>query len=204
MPDSSEICFCINNETKGTSRLAGFIFGRAPEHFWMWHIPKVFLLTFIRWLTFKGEGKHYLLYDFCYWVNALSVVYCIFLPTNAVCFQVLFVTANGPLAWSILAFQQSLVLHSLQHMISVFIHTSPMILTLGLRWIESPLKHGYVVVEEGEDEANPFILVGRGVSYIYLPWVVIYYTWVFILLVSDISLRLLKPQPLRPKRSSTR
>lgn len=33
------------------------------------------------------------------------------------------------------AFAQSLVLHSLQHMTSVFIHTSPMLLTLGLRFV---------------------------------------------------------------------
>lgn len=204
-----------------------FLFGRAPEHFWIWHTPKVIVLTFIRWLTFKGEGKHYLLYDFCYWANALSVLYCTVLPTNATCFQVLFVAANGPLAWSILAFQQSLVLHSLQHMISVFIHTSPvrtplppipfflhdrfafcdqcctslplsstcqsfslqMLLTLGLRWIDSPEKHGYSVEDEGGAAPMPVMLVARGVAYLYLPWVLIYYTWVFVLMAERIQSR---------------
>eukprot|EP00282_Hemiselmis_andersenii_P014290 CAMPEP_0114137926 /NCGR_PEP_ID=MMETSP0043_2-20121206/16033_1 /TAXON_ID=464988 /ORGANISM="Hemiselmis andersenii, Strain CCMP644" /LENGTH=364 /DNA_ID=CAMNT_0001231829 /DNA_START=73 /DNA_END=1167 /DNA_ORIENTATION=+ len=166
-----------------------FLFGRYPEHFWMWHVPKFVVLTTLRWITFKGEGKHYLLYDFCYWANGLCAFYTLYMPTSPVVFQVLFLVANGPLAWSILAFSQSLVLHSLQHMTSVFIHVSPMLLTLGLRWIDNPGRHGFAVVEEGPDAAGPMLLVARGVVYMYLPWVLIYYTWVFVLMGPRIQSR---------------
>jgi len=36
---------------------------------------QVVLLTGIRLYVFHGEGKHYLLYDFCYWANGLSIFY---------------------------------------------------------------------------------------------------------------------------------
>ena len=55
-------------------------FGRWPESFYLWHIPKVLVLTGVRWYLFKGEGKHYLLYDFCYWANGLSIYYTLFRP----------------------------------------------------------------------------------------------------------------------------
>jgi hypothetical protein len=44
------------------------------------------------------------------------------------------IAGSGPLAWSILAFNQALIFHSWQHVTSVFIHISPMMLTFGLRW----------------------------------------------------------------------
>ena len=46
-------------------------------------------------------------------------------------FQVLFLVCNGPLAWAVLAFAQSLVFHSHAHMTSVFVHVSPMLLAEG-------------------------------------------------------------------------
>jgi hypothetical protein len=83
------------------------------------------------------------------------------LPHNSTLFQICFMAANGPLvhsilpaillhtrnhplmmllilillpqAWSILAFNQALVLHQWQQVVSVFIHVAPMILTYGLR-----------------------------------------------------------------------
>ena len=161
-----------------------FWFGRWPETFYLWHIPKVFVLTAVRWYLFKGEGKHYLLYDFCYWANGLSVFYTLFRPIDPICFQVLFLVANGPLAWSILAFSQSLVLHSMQHMISVFIHTSPMILTMALRWHKpcDGATSRFATVPPPDVSASVPSMVYRGVAYFYLPWVVLYYLWVFVLM----------------------
>ena len=49
-------------------------------------------------------------------------------------FQIVFMCANGPLAWSVLAFNHALIFHSWQHITSLVIHTSPMLLTYGIRW----------------------------------------------------------------------
>ena len=158
--------------------------GKWPETFYLWHIPKVLILTSVRFYLFKGEGKHYLLYDFCYWANGLSIYYTLFCPADPICFQVLFVVANGPLAWSILAFQQSLVLHSLQHMISVFIHSSPMILTLALRWQRpcAGMTSRFATATPWDVSDSILSMTVRGVLYFYLPWVLLYYLWVFVYL----------------------
>eukprot|EP00293_Proteomonas_sulcata_P007630 CAMPEP_0184291346 /NCGR_PEP_ID=MMETSP1049-20130417/3395_1 /TAXON_ID=77928 /ORGANISM="Proteomonas sulcata, Strain CCMP704" /LENGTH=248 /DNA_ID=CAMNT_0026598779 /DNA_START=563 /DNA_END=1310 /DNA_ORIENTATION=- len=106
-------------------------------------------------------------------------------PTSGKWFQVLFLAANGPLAWSILAFSQSLVLHSPQHMISVFIHTSPMMLTLCLRW--SPSDFVVETTEPGDDSV--LAMMTRGVLWFYLPWVVFYYLWVFVAMADRVKSR---------------
>ena len=88
-------------------------------------------------LDFRKKKQHFLLVDFCYWANWLCLMYIWVLPKNTALFQVVFLCANGPLAWSVLAFNQSLVFHKWQQVVSVFIHVSPMLLTYGLRWFPS-------------------------------------------------------------------
>lgn len=112
-----------------------YLMGAAPEYFYLWHTPKAVILISLRWYTFKQSKQHYLLYDFCYWANIMGLVYLWVKPTSARLFQIFFVVANGPLAWSVLTFSQSLVFHSQAHMTSVFIHVSPMLLSHALRWL---------------------------------------------------------------------
>ena len=114
-----------------------YLVGAVPRFFYLWHTPKAVILIALRWHTFRQEGKHYLLYDFCYWANWLGLAYVWFFPGSARLFQVFFLLANGPLAWSVLAFSQSLIFHSHAHMTSVFVHVSPMLLTFCLRWTEA-------------------------------------------------------------------
>jgi len=115
--------------------LTCYLMGAAPEYFYLLHTPKAILLIALRWYTFKKKSQHYLLYDFCYWANVLGLFYLWFRPSSAFLFQIFFIVANGPLAWSVLTFSQSLVFHSHSHMTSVFIHVSPMLLSHSLRWL---------------------------------------------------------------------
>jgi hypothetical protein len=72
----------------------------------------------------------------------------------------------------------------MQHMISVFIHTSPMILTMALRWSKpcpGDSSRFATVTPPNVSDSVPS-LVYRGVLYFYLPWVLLYYLWVFVLL----------------------
>ena len=46
----------------------------------------------------------------------------------------LFALVNGPLAWSILIFRNSLVFHDIDRTTSTFIHLSPAILSWCVRW----------------------------------------------------------------------
>ena len=173
---------CIN------MMLTAFIAGSWPQYFYLWHTPKAILYVFHRWWTFRQEKQHYLLYDFCYWANGLSLVYCWLFPDSELLFQLLFMTANGPLAWSVLAFTQSLIFHSAPHMTSVFIHTSPMLLSYCIRWTRT---EKFAVCKEFPECASTsgFDLVWNALSRFYLEWVVLYYIWVYIVMDHRIKAR---------------
>ena len=147
-------------------------------------------LTALRWYTFRAEGKHFLLLDFCYFANGLALLYLWTMPTSARAFQILFMVSNGPLAWSVLTFSQSLVFHSHAHMTSVFIHISPMLLTHALRWAD-PRSHGFAICGAPATTATPpdcggsvsaWTLLRDATTLFYVPWILTYYVVTFLLL----------------------
>lgn len=176
--------------------LTAFLFGVVPHYFHWWHSPKAIMYIAHRWYTFRKQNQHYLLYDFCYWANGLTLLYCWVCPWSDVMFQILFVCSNGPLAWAVLAFSQSLIFHSAPHMTSVFIHTSPMLLTFAIRWLLPDEHKANFTIASAEapiysDPLNvsTFDLMWKSVVYFYGWWVVLYYVWVFVIMGPRIKRR---------------
>ena len=173
--------------------LTMWIIGAAPTRFFLWHTPKSVLLISSRWLAFVAERppRHLLLLDFCYVTNLLALGYLWLAPHRADIFKVIFVCSNGPLAWSVLAFNQALVFHSWQHITSVFVHVSPMLLTYGLRWARdadfsvcaggAPACPPAAAAAIGEDESAAG-LVWLALRNFYAPWLAGYYFFVFVVL----------------------
>ena len=162
-----------------------YLAGHAPQYFYLFHTPKALVYIGHRWYTFKQENKHYLLYDFCYWANFLSLIYCWILPDSALVFRILFVVSNGPLAWSVLAFSQSLIFHSAPHMTSVFIHTSPMVLTQCIRWH----KTAFHACDGNCEDVPAWDLLWDATTKFYGWWVVLYYLWVFVVMGNRVKQR---------------
>eukprot|EP01063_Lacrimia_lanifica_P029667 TRINITY_DN4574_c1_g4_i1.p1 TRINITY_DN4574_c1_g4~~TRINITY_DN4574_c1_g4_i1.p1 ORF type:complete len:380 (+),score=117.25 TRINITY_DN4574_c1_g4_i1:46-1185(+) len=175
--------------------ISAYLLGGWPQYYYLWHTPKAVFYILHRLVTFRAQGMHYYLFDFCYWVNLLSLIYIWGAPGNALLFEILFVAANGPLAWSVCAFQNSMIFHSAPHMTSVFIHTSPMVLTYALRWF--PNAGGFAVCVHPDPAApadgTPACLAPNGyftdaalqvwsaVAYFYVWWAVLYYVWIYII-----------------------
>ena len=112
-------------------------------------------------------------------------------------FQVLFLVCNGPLAWSVLAFAQSLVFHSHAHMTSVFIHVSPMLLSHALRWSAHDAKNPpQFAVCDGGCDVGPFTLWSRAILRVYIPWVCGYYAMVFLMMGDYLKRRRALPADL--------
>ena len=128
----------------------------------------VFLLS-LRFHSFHKNKTHYKFYELCYFANLFSLAYIWIFPHSATAFRVLFALANGPLAWSVLAFSNSLVFHNREHMTSAFIHMSPMILTLGLRWYPSDR---FTICYGDDCQANWLDMSLEGIGYFYLWWVI--------------------------------
>ncbi|GMH61701.1 hypothetical protein TrLO_g7546 [Triparma laevis f. longispina] len=160
--------------------LTAYFLGHFPGHFYLWHSPKCIVLLIYRWNEWKmdGTGRHYLFYDFCYWANFLCLYYIWFNPHSAETFKIVFMVANGPLAWAVLAFNNSLIFHSVQHMVSAFIHISPMLLSYCLRW--HPGEEVVVCPEAGCETVSHFDLIKTTMTKFYLPWLIFYYAWVFV------------------------
>jgi len=75
------------------------------------------------------------LIDFCYFVNFLCFAHLFVLPRSSALFTMAFACANGPVAFAIIAWRNSLVFHELEKVTSVFIHFLPALLTFSQRWL---------------------------------------------------------------------
>lgn len=75
------------------------------------------------------------LLDFCYLVNVLLLVHLWILPFNPYFFEIVFASANGPVAWAIILWRNSLVFHSPERLTSLFIHIFPPLVTYCQRWL---------------------------------------------------------------------
>ncbi|KNH07723.1 Membrane transporter [Perkinsela sp. CCAP 1560/4] len=169
-----------------------YLVGAHPLKFYLLQGPQCIILLAIRWYTFREQKQHYLLYDLCYWANFLCIIYPWCLADSAKAFQIIFILANGPIAWSVLVFSQSLVFHSPPHMTSIFIHISPMLLSYCIRWYGSETSQAQFAVCDNfpvcDDISQKDLLISANV-YFYVWWCILYYIWVFIVLSDRIKSR---------------
>lgn len=157
-----------------------YFIGVLPQYYYIYHCFAGFLLIGSRWWSFKQQKQHYYLYDFCYWANLLTLVYCLVLPQNTTLFRIIFMMANGPLGFAIATFTNSLIFHSAAHMTSVFIHASPAVLVFTIRWYPSKFKvcENWPSCDDTTVASlfyDPFVLF-------YLVWAVGYFLWVYVLM----------------------
>lgn len=121
--------------------LTAFLFGRFPEWMPLFFTVKFFVLIGSRLFVYRSRRWHYFLLDFCYFVNILVLFYVHFFPNSHLLFAICFSFSNGPLAWAIIAWRNSMVFHSLDKMTSIFIHLSPPMVTYTLRWVHAAEKY---------------------------------------------------------------
>jgi len=178
------------------SWVTAYVMGAWPKYYYLFYTPKVLSLIFLRLVKFYTKKQHFLLWDFCYWANFLCIFYCWFRPESPALFRTVFMCANGPLAWSVLAFNHAMIFHSYAHVTSVVVHFSPLLLTYGLRWYAAPVGSGLLGSREFRicdtdaascAEVSSFELVGGALLRFYLWWLCLYYMWIFVALGSYIE-----------------
>jgi hypothetical protein len=145
-----------------------------------------------RWLAFREDGKHYLLFEFCYIANLAALYHLWLEPGSAALFQAVFAAANGPLALAVLTLQQPLLFHSWQHLASVFIHVCPAMLTWGLRWQQPqqqqpPLQHAVCASPPGCADVGALALLQHGAALLYCPWAMAYFALLFVALEGKVQ-----------------
>lgn len=119
---------------------AEFLLVGYPRGFPWFYLILNTMLMMLRYLTYKAIKNHFFMLDFCYFVNIsvlLQSLTCSMDTDSGFCatwFKSNFVMSHGPIAIAILAWQNSIVFHSLDKMTSYFIHIMPPLTCYLLRW----------------------------------------------------------------------
>ena len=135
-----------------------------------------------------------LLLDLCYFVNILLLAYLWVFPSSTWLFRALFALSTGPLAWSVAMFRNSLVLSSISHATSLWLHLSPPLLMWGIRWYAvGDLDSPFVVCETDSCSITEFwhsrgtlVMFGPVIG-LYALWLAIHYTVIFIIMWDEIQ-----------------
>ncbi|GFR96354.1 hypothetical protein ElyMa_000966800 [Elysia marginata] len=91
-------------------------------------------LLFFRLIMYWKMKYQYFMLDFCYFANIYCFIYLCLFPQREDMFAVGYSIAAGPLIWALLIFRNSLVLHSIDKVTSLYIHLMPCLLTFVIRW----------------------------------------------------------------------
>jgi hypothetical protein len=119
----------------GLSRLVleAFIIGRAPCLYPYYFSFMLCFFVLCRFIYYRWLHWHYFLLDFCYWANFIMMLFLWVFPENEFLFISSYAFAMGPLLLAIPIFKNSMVIHSLDRITSVFIHLVPGYTIWGIR-----------------------------------------------------------------------
>ena len=112
-----------------------FVFSGYPQWLTVYYVALILPMLTYRYYYYRSINYHYFMADLCYFVNALLVISTFFFPFSETLWKISFVLSNGPVAWAIYLWKNSLVFHSLDKIISVIIHIMPPLVLLLIGYI---------------------------------------------------------------------
>lgn len=104
---------------------AGLIIGKYPKYWTDFHTVLFVMLMPIRFYTYFKLGYQYYLADLCYYVNLLVMLFLWVFPGLATLFISVFSLSLGTLAFAVITWRNSLVLHLIEKTTLSFIHIMP-------------------------------------------------------------------------------
>lgn len=105
--------------------ISGYLIGACPEYFYYWYTLQLAYFMPIRYYTYHAKGYHYFLADLCYFVNLLCMLAIWAFPGSKRLFIGTFCLTFGNNAAAIAMWRNSLVFHSMDKVVSTFIHIMP-------------------------------------------------------------------------------
>ena len=131
-----------------------FILLQYPALFRYYFVVTMLPLLILRVVLFRRTKQQYFLLDYCYWVNSLAfgltlvphlpVQYMLSEQKEEILWQVFFISSNGPLFFAMVAWNNSLVFHSIDKVTSTYVHLFPALLS----WCERWGAHGALVASD--------------------------------------------------------
>ncbi|PFH52544.1 hypothetical protein AMATHDRAFT_139664 [Amanita thiersii Skay4041] len=104
---------------------SSLLFGMAPQWVHVAYTAQACYLLPLRAYNYKKRAWHYFLFDLCYYVNILNLVFLWLLPSNARLFTACYCLSHGSLASAVITWRNSLVFHDQDKVTSLFVHIYP-------------------------------------------------------------------------------
>ncbi|KZV75656.1 hypothetical protein PENSPDRAFT_571118 [Peniophora sp. CONT] len=101
------------------------LFGCAPEYLHISYTVQLLYMMPYRFWAYKRQNWHYFLFDLCYYVNVLNIIYLWIAPGSSALFLACYCLSHGSLASAIITWRNSLVFHDHDKVTSMFIHFYP-------------------------------------------------------------------------------
>ncbi|KAG2413818.1 hypothetical protein HFD88_003007 [Aspergillus terreus] len=105
--------------------VSGYLIGGHPEYFYIWFSVQLLYFMPIRYYRYHKKGYHYFLADLCYFVNMLCMLSIWVFPQSTRLFISTFCLTFGNNAVAIAMWRNSMVFHSMDKVVSLFIHIMP-------------------------------------------------------------------------------
>ncbi|WRT67406.1 uncharacterized protein IL334_004377 [Kwoniella shivajii] len=153
------------------------LYGMAPEYFPLAYTIQIGFYLPLRAYTYKKKAWHYFLFgDMCYFVNVLDLLWIWVFPSSTKLFICCHLLTLGPLASAIITWRNSLVFHSLDKIISIFIHIYPPIVLTVIRHTYPNAEARYPGLRDVGDYKWYTMIFFAGVPYIL--WQAAYYKFI--------------------------
>lgn len=170
--------------------LTAFWIGRWPHTYhWYWLFKDLVLFT-LRYFIYVKQGMHYMMFEYCYFANLLSLYHLFLAPQSALLRKFSFAVMSGPLMWSIVAMRNSLVFHDGDKITTLMMHASPALSAWCMRWYPQPRWTAGMSADQlaAYNSASWFdmAIVPAALN---LVWVVSYYLIIFVLVNKRIQAR---------------
>eukprot|EP01024_Parvocaulis_polyphysoides_P043766 TRINITY_DN4016_c2_g1_i1.p1 TRINITY_DN4016_c2_g1~~TRINITY_DN4016_c2_g1_i1.p1 ORF type:complete len:250 (+),score=24.78 TRINITY_DN4016_c2_g1_i1:72-752(+) len=104
--------------------ISAYQLGTDKQQFYKLYIFLAVVLFGARFVSYRMARTHYYMFDLCYFANLWMVIVLWRFP-NPLLMKITYAYNTGPMAWSILAMRNSLVLHSMDKIITLFMHWYP-------------------------------------------------------------------------------
>lgn len=151
--------------------------------FWPQFIPLSYTLQACYYLplrvyTYRKLAYHYFLFDMCYVINVLCLIFLWIWPSNPILFQACYGLAHGPSALAIATWRNSLVFHSVEKLTSLFIHIYPAVVFTVIRHFYPNASQRFPALRELDTISVKKTLAIC--STVYIIWQTMYYKYVIV------------------------
>lgn len=101
------------------------LIGLGPEWLHVLYTVQTLYLLPTRYYTYKKKAWHYFLFDLCYYVNLLCLLFIWVFPGSSLLWHSCYLLTHGSLASAVITWRNSLVFHDMDKVTSLYIHIYP-------------------------------------------------------------------------------